>query len=721
VPPLKIKPGLICVKKKHHKRHKRGVTPVALKEEDVFYKRVVPPIKLILGQAKKAEILKPKPSVRNLVIVLNRVDQDPAIRSTANKAEEGKGPPVSEQKLAQAKKLKPMPKSRLEAETAKRKLSDDTKAPNKKLARTVHQESSDLELPMPKAAKINKGPCAEEKVSKISPDRSKAIGRSVEKSSSKASVSEARPRQAEAKGSVETSGRRRSRSGKVAHEEAARSGRPGEPSPSRLRHPSAAAKLETPIEAMYRPRKEILQKFADKNRRPSLPELSAGGGSALTTAKPLLVTNPPFFARKSVPRPVDLIDDKVVEPPQPAEDLRRAEESGRSTTADKQSPTSTVKAAAPKPSGPAEPGVSVRSAIHRIRQTPDTAKVYNMIDELFDNVMDTYKSDKTEADFVCDLIVEQLIDSVLSIDRGTPEQIRVLDTCLNPEPVIVEQADRKDEQTTDGDVVARETEEEGKGQDQDPAAAQESIVAMTECQRPASVEADSGPDVVTEACDPTPDITAVAEPTHARSTRRRSSAASQASHDDGQLPVKRRSSHDSQASHGSLDSHEGEPPAKHRSTRSMSFRADDSHDGRVSLPSHDGRVSLPSHDGQDGQASHDSQVNLDSQLSHDSDPPAKRRSTRSTSSRTDDRHDSLVEAILDDVIGDAVLLSEMSVRQREDSWALIVATARPAPEMAVSSPEMRMSSEVETDDDSSIFVGGRDLSLASCLPYQVDF
>ena len=95
-------------------------------------------------------------------------------------------------------------------------------------------------------------------------------------------------------------------------------------------------------------------------------------------------------------------------------------------------------------------------------------------------------------------------------------------------------------------------------------------------------------------------------------------------------------------------------------------------------------------------------------------PKLRRRSTRSASAVG---LVEIVENVLIDLITDAVYLSE-SKSSREEAWAAILATARPAPEATVSSPEMRFSSEVETDDDSAVF-NARNNDLQNCLPYQV--
>jgi hypothetical protein len=99
-----------------------------------------------------------------------------------------------------------------------------------------------------------------------------------------------------------------------------------------------------------------------------------------------------------------------------------------------------------------------------------------------------------------------------------------------------------------------------------------------------------------------------------------------------------------------------------------------------------------------------------------------RRNTRAASVKSDENVSrEIVSSILFDMMSGAVFQSETLKPRREDVWESIVATARPAPELVALSPEMRFSSEIETDgeDDSSQFSGGRDLSLRTCLPYQV--
>ena len=86
----------------------------------------------------------------------------------------------------------------------------------------------------------------------------------------------------------------------------------------------------------------------------------------------------------------------------------------------------------------------------------------------------------------------------------------------------------------------------------------------------------------------------------------------------------------------------------------------------------------------------------------------------------------VIQDILNDVLRRVVLHGQtLPSKDSPDIWEALLATARPAPEMvSISSPEMRLSSEIETDaeDESSLFLAGRvDLTLRNCLPYQVYF
>ena len=101
--------------------------------------------------------------------------------------------------------------------------------------------------------------------------------------------------------------------------------------------------------------------------------------------------------------------------------------------------------------------------------------------------------------------------------------------------------------------------------------------------------------------------------------------------------------------------------------------------------------------------------------------PKIRRNTRLSTSK--DSVD-IVSTILGDIVSGVVFQSEnLNLTSKVDVWETILATARPLPEMmpSAASPEMKFSSEVETDgeDDSSLFSGGRDSSLRNCIPFQV--
>jgi hypothetical protein len=71
-----------------------------------------------------------------------------------------------------------------------------------------------------------------------------------------------------------------------------------------------------------------------------------------------------------------------------------------------------------------------------------------------------------------------------------------------------------------------------------------------------------------------------------------------------------------------------------------------------------------------------------------------------------------------ELLSEVVVGSEMK-SSKEEVWESILSTARPAPEVPVPSPETRFSSEVETDDDATVFASMKDLNLRACLPYQV--
>jgi len=114
------------------------------------------------------------------------------------------------------------------------------------------------------------------------------------------------------------------------------------------------------------------------------------------------------------------------------------------------------------------------------------------------------------------------------------------------------------------------------------------------------------------------------------------------------------------------------------------------------------------------------------ETSESSDEPAlkNRRNNYQTSIRKSVDVENVVRDILNDILSGVVFQSQaLNSRDTPDIWEALMATARPVPEIvSISSPEMRMSSEIETDaeDDSSLFLAGRvDINLRNCLPYQV--
>ena len=395
VPPLKIKSSQLSIKKKKEKGGKKEETNLAkvlmLKEEDVCFKRVVPPLKLVLGQSKKQELVKPdgpmrKPVIRKLKVILTRIDSQVVTKDTESCAKQ----------ISESPKAK-LPKRKIDTGT---ELESSSKRFNGPSCLTVEPTLT---------AQISKKK-DETKCEKTQPELAPVIA-NTESSSSV---------------------RRRSLSGKNVERLS---------SDRRRRHPSAAGKLEASVvEAMYRPRKSILEAFSETSRRHSLPDLELPKSKTMiavstsnpsTPAKPTVFPNPPVFARKSVPKLLDLLDEDPAakmsthsQPQQPPSipkpvilEAKQAEETRATSPAEDHTPEQAPASSDPDNAKQVEENLVIRKAIDIIRQTPDTDKVFNMIDELFDNVMDiAYKSDKPEPELICESILDDLISLVITVN-----------------------------------------------------------------------------------------------------------------------------------------------------------------------------------------------------------------------------------------------------------------------------------------------------------------
>ena len=713
VPPLKIKSSQIKIKKHHKSRREESGGQLSLivnnktivKEEDVFYKKVVPPLKLILGSAKNPEIVKEKPVVRTLKVTLSKIDLDPILLETTKTSEEVSESP-KEEKIE--KRSKPMPKSRLliqnfakSTETPKRKLSDETEE---------IQRSKKLK------AGERKNSTAEEK-SSLATDIIERPHLKVTLRGKKADLIDSQSQERPTASSQErpTASSRRSLSIKGSEEDLLRSETSAnlkssdnivELLSSRRRYPSA--QIEKTSVDDSKKKKSFPNVEPETNRRYSLHSIDAklknvssvglsknaiknSRNVAQPVAKPLLVANPPFFARKSAPKIVQPEDQEPVRIPIPIP--------AKVSTPKLQKPeVARVVHVSPKPvetcrAKPVEKTVEetvvIRKAISQIRQTPDSVHVFSMIDKLFDNVMDIYKFDKPEkavSELISVGIVEELVDSAVCRTNSVKKSFSKIEENQKMEIVSdaeIAKCDRNDDPTVNEDHSTTEMDSE-KTDDNHQSSEKNAC--------PDSEEK-VGTDVV-----------------HATETAL-------------VLQKDEKKSED-------VDEEKVCGEVTHQMVKEENILTVET----VIKSQEPEIISPPDNVSEDNSAKAETEAEPKQKL--------KRRSSSTTTSSSNNIEDSgnsepkikvrrntkvktfsleIVSAILLDMISGAVFQSETLKPRREDVWESIVATARPTPELVTMSPETRLSSEVETDgeDDSSQFSGGRDLSLRSCLPYQV--
>ena len=525
-----------------------------------------------------------------------------------------------------SERTKPMPKSIRLAKNVKCKLAEQKAAALKRLK---VKKSSNVDLSLRTKAPANAAEGSKETSKRTSSPTTKAAQIETKPEPSPEVVPEA-----------PSTVRKRSSSGK--------SNDSGSElfSETRRRHPSAAGKLETSVDAMYRPRKSILEAYehlSNGSRRSSLSDLEHSrkktmpkSSSVSTTAKSLVVQNPPVFARKSAPRLIDQEEERAVpnvaKPPVAKPIILEAKPSTPAakevaspvisdSTSEDQKKESTKQVAE---------DTVIRTAINKIRETPDTGRVYNMIDELFDNVMDIYKSEKPDSELICEAILLQLVDLVVPDIEDDQRQVE-----RQPE-------DLRDE---------LDQEEVQESCDSNLAPVKDLAVEETEVPKPSEVVTESSVEECLED-KPSGDEDQVIAGTQATEEKISVEQMPPVMEEPKLKPNRRRSS---RMSVSDMEETEPRPKLRRRNTRSSSV--------------------------------------LDSSL--------------------------IAGKLLDELISEAVAESEAK-SSKEEAWEAILATARPVPaEISVPSPEMRFSSEVETDDDLTVFPIAKDLNLRNCLPYQV--
>ena len=491
VPPLKIKSSQIKIKKHKSKKEDtpatEAVVAAAEKTSADTPKKVVPPFKLDLSKkiksvskseetpaAKPEEeqpatlpgALKPasigeeiKSGLKPEETPVTKLEEQPAVNSLTISVSMAK---TSTKSADNAKNSKPGPKSRTKTQTepvkmsAKRKLVEEMKS--SKRPKVGPGKCSTVEQNDDSAISSTSGEMkTEPKVSKISlkvtlcGKNSKSVLNLSEKESP-----------------VKTKGRPKSKAIEESNKISPTLENTDKVTLSKL-DKTVTPKIDksSPVEKADRPdsatepKARQIQTVQTAAHKPS-PFKDIHSKIKATTAQPLvsaqktlLLQNPPFFARKSVPRFVEEepIPEPVkkVETPKPSTSTKtngpqpvQTTKAVSSDTAKLVQTSSTTKPVIPDINEPVQTSsttkpvtsdttkpvqtnsntknkpevkepVAIKTAIAKIRQTPDTVKVYNMIDELFDNFMDKYKTDKTEkseADQICSSIVFQVVNAL---------------------------------------------------------------------------------------------------------------------------------------------------------------------------------------------------------------------------------------------------------------------------------------------------------------------
>jgi len=722
VPPLKIKSSQIKIKKHHHHKSRREDdssqrmlilnNKTIVKEEDVFYKKVVPPLKLILGAAKNPEIVKEKPVVRTLKVTLSKLDLDPILLTTTKTSEE-----VSERSKEEKteKSSKPMPKSRLLAQgivekstkTPKRKLSEKTEELNSsKKLKVGRRKSSTVEGKTSLAPEIVERPNFRGKKTDFTDSQSqeRSTPSSSWTSSNKGSVEDLRSETTDPSNIVELASNRRRNLSAAAQIEKTSFVDPKK----KISFPNVEPELN---------RRHSLHSIDTKLKNLSRNAISTFGNLAQPPAKPLLVVNPPFFARKSAPKIVQPEDEESNRNPIPVR--VSTPEVTKVAIPEVKKPKVAESVACPLPEAvPAkkfeqtvEENVVIRKAINQIRQTPNSVQVFSMIDELFDNVMDRYKFDKPEkndSELISGDIVDELVDSVVGRINSTSQLSSKIEETQKMEkltevPAVAEtpkpagnegSAVNEDHSTSKNDSEKKNTDvcSDRTGE--------KNVCSDSEIKPDADVEVEHV------------DIETVVNLADEKTEKVEEEE--EVNRKDIKPPEIERRISTTEAANTNIEFSKSQKSemqivSEDNSTKEETARSQEIEEKPKQIQK---RSRAPT------SATSSNIADCNSE-----EPKIKvRRNTRAASVKSDENVSrEIVSSILFDMMSGAVFQSETLKPRREDVWESIVATARPAPELVALSPEMRFSSEIETDgeDDSSQFSGGRDLSLRTCLPYQV--
>jgi len=380
---------VVPLQMKYKKDEGKTLVVVAAKGEDVnaVTKKVVPPIKLVLGQSNK--LTKGKHDFKILTVNLSKVDLDSDMMGKPSKRHPGSHNAES----TNTKKSKPGPKSRSRscekpATSVKRKLckgdediTDRSKLPKVTLSKnSANEEDLAVLLPTEKPD--------DEKEMKVDfhGKRSKSTEINIEDKSNCGAIK------------TDTA---------VKH------------------HPNLSAQSEkTESQPVRQERKTVEKHF---RQTPLIDTRHLGINVAQPQAsvpKTLLVQNPPFFARKSAPKivhseeevptsskvPLEVVNQKPevvnahidvgakqeVTKSAPLRDRSASQDKHASISAQLLMKTGNSSKTDSVKTTKVNENILIKTAIEKIRHTPDNFKVSSMIDELFNNVMDCYKTDDSD-------------------------------------------------------------------------------------------------------------------------------------------------------------------------------------------------------------------------------------------------------------------------------------------------------------------------------------